>query len=88
MYGGFQWGPQLGPLMPRNASLSDSIKSVGGGFFPFFESITIFRHSFNFSQPDFLIANFHEKKDSHRLEYLFGELSNTTLFIIMPVYLL
>ena len=33
MYGGFQGGPQLGsPLMPRDASLSDSYKSVGDGF--------------------------------------------------------
>ena len=27
MFGGFQGGPQLGPLMPRDASLSDSYKS-------------------------------------------------------------
>ena len=32
MYGGFQGGPQLGQLMPRDASLSDSYKSVGDDF--------------------------------------------------------
>ena len=32
MYGGFQGALIWAPLMPRDASLSDSYKSVGGGF--------------------------------------------------------
>ena len=32
IYGGFQGGLDWSLLMPRDASLSDSYKSVGGGF--------------------------------------------------------